>query len=50
MKPLAMQAVTRNGRTALHEAAEAGNNEIVQALLSIGARAEMQDKVGTDHS
>lgn len=41
----ALQAVKNDGQTALHEAAEAGQTDTVQYLLSIGANAQAQDEV-----
>lgn len=40
-----MQAVKNDGQTALHEAAEAGQKEAVEYLLSVGANAQAQDEV-----
>ena len=40
-----MQAAAKNGRTALHEAAESGSSDIVQLLLSNGASPLAEDKV-----
>lgn len=40
-----LQTAAKNGRTALHEAAESGNTEIVQLLLSHGARPQARDNV-----
>ena len=40
-----MQAVKNDGQTALHEAAEAGQKESVEYLLSMGANTQAQDEV-----
>ena len=44
-----LQAVKNDGQTALHEAAEAGQKEAVQYLLSVGANAQAQDEVRPGH-
>ena len=44
MGAVCLQAVKKNGQTALHEAAEAGHREVVQLLLSVGADGHAQDK------
>lgn len=45
-----LQAVKNDGQTALHEAAEAGQTDTVQYLLSIGANTQAQDEVSyPDH-
>lgn len=38
-----------NGQTALHHAARGGNPDVVKYLLSIGARADVTDKVRCAH-
>ncbi len=40
-----LQAVKNDGQTALHEAAEAGQKEAVEYLLSVGANTQAQDEV-----
>jgi ankyrin repeat protein len=42
---LVWQAVKNDGQTALHEAAEAGQRDTTQYLLSIGANPQAQDEV-----
>ena len=42
---MCLQAVKNDGQTALHEAAEAGQKEAVEFLLSMGANAQAQDEV-----
>ena len=44
-----LQAATHNGRTALHEAAESGHNDICQLLLSVGADPQAKNKVRLCH-
>ena len=45
MRMLLLQAVKNDGQTALHEAAEAGQKESVEYLLSVGANTQAQDEV-----
>ena len=42
---MCFQAVKNDGQTALHEAAEAGQKDAVEYLLSVGANAQAQDEV-----
>ena len=44
------QAVKSDGQTALHEAAEAGQREAVEYLLSLGANTQAQDEVRRMHA
>ena len=39
-----------DGQTALHEAAEAGQREAVEYLLSLGANTQAQDEVRRMHA
>ena len=39
-----------DGQTALHEAAEAGQKEAVEYLLSLGANTQAQDEVRRMHA